>query len=87
MDEPVVLLVADGQLIRFVALLDRRQDLRSAVSEALAPADIINLAEAEGCALTLEQLRLESRQLSAPYWPWAGKGHAWRRGFFETSLP
>ena len=54
-----------------------------AITTAASPGVILAIAEQQGFVLTAEELREASRQLSASYWPWAGKGHGWRRAFFN----
>ena len=73
-----------SNLVGFVLQLDGDVALQRSVSLAQTPAEIVALAEARGWVVSPEELRNESRQLSASYWPWAGKGYAWRRSFFNA---
>lgn len=68
------------QLIR-VAEDDPHLQARIALSES--PQQLITIAAEAGVQLPLQELRETSRELSAPYWPWASKGNSYRRMFFK----
>ena len=80
MVKPLLQLV--NPLNQFIRMVEADSALQAEIRQAEQPAQIVALAERHGCVLTSEALRAVSRDLSAPYWPWAGQGHAWRRRFF-----
>jgi hypothetical protein len=69
-------------LYQFIRMVEGDPTLQAEIRQAEQPAQIVALAERHGCVVSVEALRAVSRDLSAPYWPWAGQGHAWRRRFF-----
>jgi len=79
----------DPGLIAFVARADKDAELQAAIATAATPEEIVDLAAGLSCAVALDALRQASRELSAPYWPWAAKRTLWRRQFlqvFESAL-
>lgn len=72
----------DSGLIAFVTCADQDPELQALIAGAASPQQILDLAAVRGCVVELEVLRQASRELSAPYWPWAAKGTSWRRQFF-----
>ena len=74
--EPTVALAA------FCKTLDERKDLQEKVKACETPQEIIDIAASIGLEVSYEVLRIWSRDLSANYFPWAAKGHEWRRNFF-----
>jgi hypothetical protein len=69
-------------LNQFIRMVEGDPALQAEIGQAEQPAQIVALAERHGAVVSVEALRAVSRDLSAPYWPWAGQGHAWRRRFF-----
>jgi hypothetical protein len=69
-------------LNQFIRMVEGDPALQAEIRQAEQPAQIVALAERHGSVVSVEALRAVSRDLSAPYWPWAGRGHAWRRRFF-----
>ena len=72
------------QLINFCKLIDERNDLQSQVKEATTAKQIIAIAASNGYEISYEEIRLWSKELRAPYFPWAEKGNEWRRNFFKN---
>lgn len=72
-----------SNLRRFCQLLDNDVSLQEQVQSAVTPDTLLTLAASAGFPVTASELRSWSGQLSAPYFPWAGKGTAWRRSFFD----
>ena len=73
---------ASSEIIEFASLLDKDERLQELVKTAKVPERIIEIAESAGIKISMKQLRFWSRELKAPYFPWAEKGHLWRREFF-----
>ena len=69
----------------FVDLLDKDAKLQALVKAAKAPGEILRIAELGGIKISMNQLRFWSRELKAPYFPWAGMGNQWRQEFFARS--
>ena len=67
---------------QFIELLDRDAEMQEFVKSANTPKKIVELAESVGVDISVKQLRFWSRELKAPYFPWAEKGSQWRREFF-----
>ena len=67
---------------KFTELLDQDGEMQEFVKSANTPEQIVKLAESVGVAISVKQLRFWSRELTAPYFPWAEKGNQWRREFF-----
>jgi hypothetical protein len=72
----------DPGLIAFVACADQDPELQALIAAAATPQQILDLAAGHGWVFDPAVLRQASRELSAPYWPWAAKGTSWRRQFF-----
>ncbi|WP_295533445.1 Nif11-like leader peptide family natural product precursor [Synechococcus sp. UW140] len=53
------------------------------VSQAKSPAEIVEIAINAGFVFTVEDLRVWSKELSNPCYPWAGLGREWRHNFFK----
>jgi len=70
-------------LAAFVRALDQSAERRLSVANATNPLEIVVIALSLGFEISVEELRLHSRQLTAAYWPWAGQGHSGRRAFFS----
>ena len=72
-------------LVDFVRSLEASPALQQRVSQAQSPEPILALAAELGYSISRADLRAASRDLAANFWPWAAKGHAWRRAFFTQS--
>lgn len=66
----------------FVDLLDKDVKLQTLVKRTKTPEEILRIAELEGTKISMKQLRFWSKELKAPYFPWAAMGNQWRREFF-----
>ncbi len=75
--------MAIAALTAFVRCVEASGELQALIAGANGPDQILALASREGCSFTVRDLRVASRDLSASYWPWAAKGHAFRRQFFD----
>ena len=73
---------SSSEIKEFVSLLDKDERLQELVKTAKVPEQIIEIAESVGIKISMKQLRFWSRELTAPYFPWAEKGYPWRREFF-----
>lgn len=73
-------------LIDFCKLVEADQGLQARVRQAGSAAEIQAIAQALGCPLSALQWRTWSRELSAPWFPWAGKSNEWRRRFFDECV-
>jgi hypothetical protein len=71
-------------LIRLTRLADGDPQLQAQIQETTSASQLIALAITVGCEFTPSELRSRSRDLSAAYWPWAGKTHRWRRDWFQA---
>ena len=72
-------------LVRFVAHAEESPHLQQRLRGSAHVSQVIELAAECGFVLSLEELRSASKELCAPWWPWAGRGHAWRRTFFTQN--
>ena len=72
-----------NQLINFIKLADESNDLQSQIKEVTTAEQIIAIAASNGYEISCKELRTWSKELKAPYFPWAEKGNEWRRNFFS----
>ena len=72
-----------NQLINFIELADESNDLQSQIKEVTTAEQIIAIAASNGYEISYKELRTWSKELKAPYFPWAEKGNEWRRNFFS----
>ena len=72
-------------LIAFVRLADADPQLQALIAQADHPGVIVSIGAGAGCGFTVQDLRQISRDLSADYWPWAAKGHVFRRNWFAQA--
>lgn len=77
--------LSKASLIAFVDLVDADPALQARIMAATSPQVILDLAAEADLVISPAELRTASRDLSALYWPWAGRGHAHRRAFFQPS--
>ena len=70
-------------LIDFCQLLESDKNLQYQVKSATNPKEIVDLAQSLGHDFTNNELRIWSKELSAPYFPWSQMGNEWRRNFFK----
>ncbi len=75
--------MANSSLTDFVRSVEASRDMQAMIAGASGLDQILDVASREGFSFTAQDLRAVSRDLSAPYWPWAAKGHAFRRQFFD----
>ena len=69
--------------IAFIQCLERSPESQQRIRSCENPDQIIDIASSVGFLITKTILRKYSSDLSADYFPWAGKGFAWRRSFFD----
>jgi predicted ribosomally synthesized peptide with nif11-like leader len=69
-------------LAAFCKTLGDRKDLQEKVKASEMPEEIIEIAASLGHEISHGELRIWSRELCSDYFPWAAKGHEWRRNFF-----
>ncbi|WP_156957205.1 hypothetical protein [Synechococcus sp. KORDI-49] len=69
----------------FVYALDKFKKLQVLVKEAKTPEEILFIAESLGIKISMKQLQFWSKELKAPYFPWAQMGRQWREEFFARS--
>ena len=72
-----------SELIAFCKILEKDNNLQAQVKEANCPQQIMDLAASLGQEISSTELRIWSKELRAPYFPWAEKGDQWRRNFFS----
>ena len=72
-----------NQLMQFCKSLSEDKSLQLQVKAATSPNQIIELAACKGYEISHNELRSWSKQLAAPYFPWAEMGNEWRRNFFN----
>ena len=72
-----------NDLIAFVRLCDQDPALRSSLSAATSPLEVVDIASSAGFTISLSQLKQAEPDLSASYWPWSGKGFRYRAQFFK----
>ena len=72
-----------NELIAFCKLLEKDNNLQLEVKGANCAQQIIDLAASLGQEISSKELRIWSRELRAPYFPWAEKDDQWRRNFFR----
>ncbi len=75
--------MAIASLMAFVRSVEASGELQALIARANGPDQILALASREGHSFTARDLRVASCDLSASYWPWAAKGHAFRCQFFD----
>lgn len=73
-------------LAAFVRALDQSTERCLSVANATNPLEIVAIALSLGFEISVEELRLNSRQLTAAYWPWAGQGTAGGGPFFSEPV-
>jgi hypothetical protein len=73
-------------LAALCALLDADADLQARMKAAQNPQEVVEIASSLGLEISPAELRIWSRELSAAYFPWTGKGHEYRRNFFTGRL-
>jgi predicted ribosomally synthesized peptide with nif11-like leader len=72
-----------GSFVAFIKFLEEDEDLQSKIKVAENPQQIIDIAESTGFTISFLELRTCSKDLSAPYFPWANNGNEFRRNFFK----
>ena len=71
------------ELIKFARFLSENEEAQSQIKSAQNPSEIVAIAESNGFNISIDELRVASRELSASYWTWAGRTREWRRNFFD----
>jgi|APCry1669189000_1035189.scaffolds.fasta_scaffold174607_2 hypothetical protein len=71
------------ELIRFARFLSENEEAQSQIKSAQNPSEIVGIAVCNGFNISIDELRVASRELSASYWTWAGRSREWRRDFFD----
>ena len=72
-----------SELVAFCQLLEKDKNLQLQVKGANCPQQIVDLAATLGQEISSHELRIWSKELRAPYFPWEQKGDQWRRNFFS----
>lgn len=72
-------------LLAFTARVQEDLGLQQRLAKASSMAAVIRLAASLGFSLTAAELRRASRDLAAPYWPWAARGRLHRYRFFAAT--
>ena len=70
-------------LVDICKIADESNNIQLKISNATNPRQIVDLAMTTGNEISVEELRLWSNELTAPYFPWSQKGDEWRRNFFK----
>ena len=70
-------------LVSFCKIADKNNDIQLKISNATHPKQIADLAMTTGHEISVEELKLWSNELTAPYFPWPQKGDEWHRSFFK----
>ena len=71
------------KFVAFIQCLEGSPELQQRIRSTENPDQIIEIASSVGFVIPKAILRKFSSDLSADYFPWAGKGFAWRRSFFD----
>jgi predicted ribosomally synthesized peptide with nif11-like leader len=71
-------------LIAFAQRCDHDPDLQASLVAAESPETIVAIAQKADFAISFNQLKQASPDLSASYWPWSGKGFRYRARFFKA---
>ena len=72
-------------LVRFVAHAEESPHLQQRLRGSAHASQVVELAAECGFVVSLEELRKASKELCAPWWPWAGRERAWCRAFFTPN--
>lgn len=83
-DHSVDSLADDEKLYCFCRLVANNEAYQVRLRSCRSPETILRFALELQAPFSRQTLRLRSRDLAAEYWPWAHKGPAWRRQFFEV---
>lgn len=71
-------------LIRFARAAAADVDLQAQIQASTTADQIVALAAARGYTFNTADLRDYSRNLGAPFWPWADRVDSERRRFFDS---
>jgi predicted ribosomally synthesized peptide with nif11-like leader len=72
-------------LIQFCTHCDNNAELQAQVSSATSADQLVAIAAEAGFTFSVAELAKGAPELSATYWPWAGKGFRARKAFFRGS--
>ena len=72
-----------SSLIDFCKLLDKDKNLQAQVKSVKSPIQIIEIAALSGIEISIEELRLWSKEMTAAYFPWSEMGSKWRQDFLR----
>jgi predicted ribosomally synthesized peptide with nif11-like leader len=72
-------------LLQFCNHCDKNAELQAQVSSSTSPDQIVAIAAEAGFSFSIADLAKAVPELSATYWPWAGKGFRARKAFFRGS--
>lgn len=78
--------IPSKDLVKLCALLDADVELQARTKAAQNPQELSDITNSIGLEISIDELRVWSRDLSAAYFPWTGKGHEYRRNFFKGYL-
>jgi predicted ribosomally synthesized peptide with nif11-like leader len=73
------------KLLQFCNYCDSNAELQAQVSSAASADQLVAIAAEAGFSFSVADLAKAAPELSAPYWPWAGKGFRARKAFFRGS--
>lgn len=73
-------------LIAFCERLDQEPEMAALVRAAPSAEHVLAIAVAAGYPLSLHILSSWSLSLTASYFPWSGRGRAWRLQFFANPV-
>jgi len=70
-------------LLQFCNYCDSNAELQVQVSSASSADELVAIAADAGFGFSVADLAKAAPELSASYWPWAGKGFQARKAFFR----
>ena len=73
------------ELLRFCNFCDSNIELQAQVASAASADQLVAIAAEAGFSFSIADLAKAAPELSASYWPWAGKGFRARKAFFRGS--
>jgi len=74
--------MASDHFYLFTALAAFNRSIQERLQSVQSPEEIVAIAAEKGYQITVAQLSLFSRRLTAPHWVWSGRGDDWRQRFF-----
>jgi predicted ribosomally synthesized peptide with nif11-like leader len=73
-------------LLEFCTRLEGDTALQAKITATENPQQILDIASSLGFQISVVELRVWSRELTAPHFPWAAKRSEWRRNFFTRNV-